>query len=868
MDEIVFLIIIVLIVIVSVPIIILVKISNINKNIDYLNKEINDLNKKLVDISNKAVTKDETKEILNTVKDINDKIQVSAPITQLAHLKEQSEPIDFLKSSKTEKVEDAPTITSEITLDPIIEEIRVDKTTVEDMPVKAIELPETKEKLEPLRPVAAFKRTELDKKETIYTETPPPYYSQPKAAVQSTQKEDDGRNFIERILGENWLSKVGIITLVLGIAFFVKYAIDQEWINEVGRVGIGLLTGGILIGIAHKLKSKYHVFSSLLVGGGISTFYITITLAFREYELFSQTIAFAILIMITVFSVILSLLYDRKELAIFSLLGGFASPLMISTGTGNYIVLFSYILILNTGMLLVSFRKKWPIIGIISYVLTLIFFWSWILRSYEAQYFEVTLFAVLFFVQFYLLALIDHFKQEKKITTYQAILILTNNLSLFLAWIYIFNEYPYDVRGIITISIAAVNAIVMLILFRKSTIDRNLIYLIIAVVMTFVSLAIPIQLQGYVITMFWAAEAVLLLWLWQKSQIKVFQIGFLLVSALVIVSYIIDIQRNYGDKDDLSIALNSIFITGLVVIGGFVINSFLLKREDKDSIIKIHNIEFFSLDTVIYIFKALLIISVFIVPFIELNYQLERFTDTEYSSSFRYVSLAVYSFTYIITVIFIHREKISSKMMYLTLLTFVVGAYSLIFSSLATDLRFDVFCLNEYTASYFLVHLISLPAIVFAIYQIIKNIKQLPPQMFQAFCWATVIFSVIILSVETDNFIILLLGHSENYSDILYDVHTFGYPILWGVIAMILMIWGLKQREVLLRKISLIFFGLIILKFYAYDVWHMSQAGRIISFVLLGVILLLVSFLQQKIKILVKDENAPEGINKEENTIE
>jgi uncharacterized membrane protein len=92
----------------------------------------------------------------------------------------------------------------------------------------------------------------------------------------------------------------------------------------------------------------------------------------------------------------------------------------------------------------------------------------------------------------------------------------------------------------------------------------------------------------------------------------------------------------------------------------------------------------------------------------------------------------------------------------------------------------------------------------------------------------------------------------------LYDVHTFGYPILWGVIAMVLMIWGLNRKETLLRKISLVFFAFIIVKFYAYDVWKMSQSGRIISFVLLGVILLLVSFLQQKIRTLVKSDNEKE----------
>ncbi len=75
---------------------------------------------------------------------------------------------------------------------------------------------------------------------------------------------------------------------------------------------------------------------------------------------------------------------------------------------------------------------------------------------------------------------------------------------------------------------------------------------------------------------------------------------------------------------------------------------------------------------------------------------------------------------------------------------------------------------------------------------------------------------------------------------------------------MILMIWGLKKKEVILRQISLISFGLIIIKFYAYDVWKMSQTGRISSFVILGVILLIVSFLQQKIKVLVKEDEGTE----------
>lgn len=162
----------------------------------------------------------------------------------------------------------------------------------------------------------------------------------------------------EKIIGENWLNKIGIAILVIGIGFFVKYAIDQNWIKEAGRVAIGMLTGGILIGIAHYLRKSYKSFSSVLIGGGISVFYYTIAIAYHNYHIFSQPVAFAIMVGITIFSTILAVLYDRKELAIIGIIGGFTSPFMISNGTGDYVTFFTYIAILNSGVLALSFFKN------------------------------------------------------------------------------------------------------------------------------------------------------------------------------------------------------------------------------------------------------------------------------------------------------------------------------------------------------------------------------------------------------------------------------------------------------------------------------------------------------------------------------
>ena len=847
MDELVFIFFLVIIVLFVLPIIILVQISSLRSDIGNLNKKIADLfmlvNKPAAPNFNESEVK---------------KAEMPSPPVvneNMPYMPSQHNPSDGYISLEVQnyempyEYEQEPD--SEMTPEEQIEEKVIDlvadstETVEEQAPDLVPEQVDNNYEQTHYYEIQSGAENEVNVSDTgniqytaadAETQAPPP--------IVSVNR--DERSLFEKIAGANLFSKIGIVTLVLGIGFFVKYAIDQDWINEIGRVGIGLFTGGLIIGIAHKLKAKYHVFSSILVGGGISVFYITITLAFREYMLFSQTIAFIILIAVTIFSVLLSLLYDRKELALFSLLGGFASPLMVSTGTGNYIVLFSYILILNTGMLILSFRKMWRIIGIISYVLTLIFFWAWIVQSFDDQVLNVSVFISLFFVQFYILALFDHFKTENKISAYQVFLILTNNILAFAAYLYVINEYTSDMKGIITISLAVVNAIVMVLLFRNSRIDRNLVYLIIAIVLSFVSLAIPIQLKGHVITMFWAAESVMLLWLWQKSRIKVFYAGFFVITLLTVFSYIMDIGNLYSYGNMIPIMSSELFVTGIVVLASFVVNMLLLKREKA---------EFKSNNQLINIFKIIIIILSYSVLFIEINIQLEYHTDNSISSNFRYVALAVYTMIYIAVLGFIYNKKVSSKGFIYAMLFFATFVYAALYSILVTNLCFDIFGVAEgvYPAGYFSIHLAALPAVAYIIFLLIKNIKSNSKHS-TWISWLLTILVVVILSVETDNIIVWMIGNQDNYYNVLYDIHTFGYPILWGIIAMVLMIWGLNKKEALLRKISLVFFGLIIAKFYAYDVWKMSQAGRIVSFVMLGVILLFVSFLQQKIRTLVKDD--------------
>lgn len=720
-------------------------------------------------------------------------------------------------------------------------------------PVVEAEVPETPAVTIPdvsFKPENPVDEQLLSPPEEVYFHIEQPEPSAEERPVSPSRKKSKKSDW-ESLIGVNLLSKIGIATLVLGIAYFVKYAIDRDWINETGRVAIGILCGGAIIAIAHKLKNKYRTFSSILVGGGIAVLYITVTLAFREYELFSQTAAFILLILITVLSVFLSVFYDRKELALFSLLGGFASPLLVSTGTGNYIVLFSYILILNTGMLVLAFRKQWRLVSLLSYLFTQAFYWSWLILSYkEKDFLGATVFIFAFFTQYYLLALIDHFKQRQTISKFQVFVILSNNLSFFVACLFIWDDFRIDVSGIITVLTAVLNAVPMYLLFKERSVDKRLLYLIIGIVLSFVSLAVPIQLSGCAITMFWAAETVLLLWLWQKSGIRVFRLGFILLECCVLVALMMDWYQFYLDYpyyEHLPILMNKPFITGAVITASVFINARLLRNERVKLLVPE-----FRIDAIV-LMKGIGILLTFFTVFWELRYQIEYYYD---SISFHYLIYGLYYFTFAAVIVCIRRNKPYMQKVLYTGAAVSVILYLTFYIRCIVEVRNDTLIQEILNWSYLSVHFASLPAIAFLLIYLLNKRVIFSRSMYPYVYWFIAVAVVFILSMETDNLIIIFGWDYAVPKELLRFSHTVAYPIVWGIISFIFMALGMKRKIRELRIISLALFVLIIAKLYLYDVWKMEQTGRIISFVFLGIVLLSVSFLYQKLKVLLqKKEN-------------
>ena len=675
---------------------------------------------------------------------------------------------------------------------------------------------------------------------------------------------------IEKFIGENLINKIGILILVLGISFFVKYAIDKNWINEPARVGIGVLAGALVMGIAHRLKANYKAFSSVFVAGAFAIFYFTIAIAFQEYHLFSQTVAFAIMVVITILSSFISVSYDRQELGALSLIAGFMVPWMVSTGEGNYMVLLTYIAILNVGMLLISYYKKWNIVTILAFVFTCLLFsiwWNHAINFPKPPHRGALFFATLFYIIFSIATVLNNLRSAGTFSKIQYFLIVANTFFFFGIGLAIIDDWSIPFKGLFTVILGIYNLVFASVLYKKFGLNRNAVYILLGLTLTFATLTIPIQFKGNYITLFWACEAVLLFWLAQKSKIEIFKWSASIVQILMLISLFMDWEKGYSTSKDTGELIHSVFITGIVAVISLVFTSYLLrrKREVRTFFRLTFNTEIYS--------KAALILSIavgYFVGIFESAYQSNLYNASN-STVVSYIAAYHLIFSAVL-IYFIFKGKSLFLKKSATVLGIVNGLLLLfVFMNLPiSDLEDGPQYVSKNISAY-LLHYILLGSTIFSVYVIIKNSLISPILGILKWKWSLWIFVIVGVALLSQEMIVQVLFFrsssilpntaesiskmnltSEAYYN-LADQYLFGigsiktqiikvgFPVLWGIISFGLLIVGIKKSWKQLRVIALVLLGLTVLKLFTYDINDASETGKIIAFILLGVLILIIS---------------------------
>ncbi|MBP5952101.1 DUF2339 domain-containing protein [Pseudomonas iridis] len=227
--------------------------------------------------------------------------------------------------------------------------------------------------------------------------------------------EPRGPNLFERgisaarnwLFGGNTVLRVGVVLLFFGLAFLLRYATEGMVVPiELRYAGVAAAALGLLA-LGWWLRQRNNGYALMLQGTGIAVLYLTVFAAMRLHPLLDSSAALGLLVAVTVFSAILAITQDALGLAAAAALGGFAAPILTSTGAGNHVALFSYFALLNAGILAIAWFKAWRLLNLIGFVGTFGIGFAWGLRSYAPELLWSTEpFLILFFLMYLAIGLL------------------------------------------------------------------------------------------------------------------------------------------------------------------------------------------------------------------------------------------------------------------------------------------------------------------------------------------------------------------------------------------------------------------------------------------------------------------------------
>jgi uncharacterized membrane protein len=318
---------------------------------------------------------------------------------------------------------------------------------------------------------------------------------------------------MELVIGRRLVGLVAIALIVIATAFFLKYAFENRWIGELGRVTLGVVAGLTLVWAGYKRHGRrWRHLSEALTGGGIVILYLSVYGAFAYYHLVDQRTAFLFLAILVAEAHLLAMQYRAPSIAVLALVGGFLVPLLLSTGRDNYPVLFTYIAILDLGMLAAVIARSWRWIGSLAYAGTQLLFWGWYSEHYHP---EKRLAALLFQTAVFLIFAGADLAPNlrRRAAGWEELVRLAINPFVFFAICYgLLNDDYHDWMAVLALLLALAYAALARAQLSLCPTDRPALLVTVGTALTFVTLAIPIQLDANWIAIAWGVEALVVLW--------------------------------------------------------------------------------------------------------------------------------------------------------------------------------------------------------------------------------------------------------------------------------------------------------------------------------------------------------------------
>ena len=654
---------------------------------------------------------------------------------------------------------------------------------------------------------------------------------------------------IEFAVATNWLMRIGILIFVFGVGFFIKYSIDHGFLGPMGRVSLSILAGAAMVaGGLHLFGKRYHLLGQGLTGGGVAVLYFSMFAAGSLFKIIPLAAAFAGMALITLASASLAVRFRSLLIAILGLLGGYLTPVLLSTGTKNFPVLFTYLLLLGFGMLGVTWKRQWPIVTWLAFLCHSILVGASLGRHFIPADFPVVMpFLVAFFFLFSTAVFIFNVATRTLASLLELVgLLLAGSVFFAFGCWTILTTWPghHDYAAWLALGLCAYYILHVYALQVRGFGDKGLQTVFLGLGAIFLSITLPLLLSKGWLTVTWAMEALILLWMGQKLKSPILRMLSAMLYALVIgrvCFYDMFLRFHQSPLPDTFRAYLGVLGPRLVQFGMPVLSLAgawrLLNSEKPDPApasgpAKSNGSGYSGV-------AGPVLVLMYGILFLYLNLELHKCFSCLYAPLVRpgltlvWVGLGFLLLAY--------RRSLGPVLLGslwgLMTLAVLVKLLAYDFPAWAPSLA-PFHYGAPYQPGYVLVRLLDFGLILgfaFTSFRLLRPAKDVR-LIGLAAGWLTLAVLLAYLTLE--------LGSALNA--FLPAFHGGGISLLWALFAFALLLGGLINKAVSLRLAGLALFAVVVWKIFFVDLSHLQAIHRVIAFMVLGIVLLLASFLYLK----------------------
>ncbi len=414
--------------------------------------------------------------------------------------------------------------------------------------------------------------------------SPPAYASSP--FPSPAKKQVKSGKSLEELIGGSWFNVIGVIVTTFAVGFFLKYAFDNKWITPPYQVLTGVAIGIGFLTMGERLRKKYASYAYGLTGGGILILYLSIYAAFKVYPLINQATAMIFMGMVTATAALLSARYNAYLIAVLGFIGGFLTPLLLSTETDNPVALFGYIALLDAGVLALAFSKQWRSLNYMSFAATVLMCAGWWFDRYDPTKLGAALFFfTLFFVIYALVAVLYNVINRQPTLWLDLTLVFINAVIYFASTYQLLIDVEHNNKyhaylGAFSVLMAGFYSALGLFTYKRDREDKLLLFTFLGLTFLFLVLAVPIQFDQQWVTMAWAIQGVVMTWIGLRVKDKPsLYAGFGLFFIAVAHWFWIDIpQFAYQAEQTFTPILNARALSCAVLVASLAAASWFYKR--------------------------------------------------------------------------------------------------------------------------------------------------------------------------------------------------------------------------------------------------------------------------------------------------